>query len=379
MRKVLFLLSSFLFLWSCEQDDFIAEMPIAEENTVQTRAESSIADFNPTDELYDAEIPINIVNILTSKYLAVDDSRRAVLSNTVNDKTQWYCYKQWIKYGGTLSGIGGYMVPLLTRNTLNGADYPYVGGAIPPAEFGCYFSYNSSANNYTIDGYPMNPLPDPLNTASLKPENANSNTLIFDKNKSDLSYWQICPVGEYELVDIEYVRTTVDDFELNSATQVSTNVNNFGELTQSFNVDLSYDWSQGSKYSKTEGVTTTITSGLNIGLPNLVGQDSSVGFNETISSQSIKSHTFGEDITETVHVGLTANISVPPHSVYRAVCVSYIHGGTLTYVATLKNLINGKNFRVKGKWEGDAFVHNEISIYDVTDGRNVLVDRYNVE
>lgn len=383
MKKLFVLLSSFLFLWSCEQDDFIVDMSTTEtgeESIAQTRAATSIADFSLVEELEDAGIYVRISNVANSsvKYLTKGKNDRLSLATNKNSEQQsWYFKGSKIVYGGSdWHGIYGYLPFIYRASDKNNT--PILNGSLPGMmALGATISNPNSQGKYNIalfeQGFhPSGTLP----YIFLRPTKVNSSSLTFNNEISELSWWNLETIGEYQLVNLEYVRTTVDDFELYSATQVSLDVENFSDLTQTFNENLGYDWSQGSTFSETEGITTTITSGLNIGLPNLVGKGSSIGYNETISSQTVKNHTFGEDVTKTIHAGLTANITVPPHSVYRVICTSYIYGGYLTYVATLKNIINGKTFRVKGKWKGNSFLHNKVSVYDITGGKNNLVNEF---
>lgn len=51
---------------------------------------------------------------------------------------------------------------------------------------------------------------------------------------------------------------------------------------------------------KTEGVSVTISGGLNVGIPNVVGDDSSLGVNVSVQQQTNKSWTYGTSDSKTV-------------------------------------------------------------------------------
>ena len=65
MKKIALLLVGLLVMFSCEQEDWNG---IVDSNTtqVQTRATTSIADFDPIAEL--ANVPVNVINVGNTKY-----------------------------------------------------------------------------------------------------------------------------------------------------------------------------------------------------------------------------------------------------------------------------------------------------------------------
>ena len=67
-----------------------------------------------------------------------------------------------------------------------------------------------------------------------------------------------------------------------------------------WNYSLSTSYTEKSDFSKTEGVSVTISGGLNVGIPNVVGDDSSLGVNVSVQQQTNKSWTYGTSDSKTV-------------------------------------------------------------------------------
>lgn len=91
MKKIALLLVGLLAMFSCEQEDLeaIAKSDIEQ---MQTRATTSIADFDPINEL--AGIPMNILNVgnTSRRYLSCEKSGTGVDLYTKDDgsmRQQW--------------------------------------------------------------------------------------------------------------------------------------------------------------------------------------------------------------------------------------------------------------------------------------------------
>lgn len=71
MKKICLLLVGVLALFSCEQEE-LGDFIDNDLTQLQTRAASSIADFDPISEL--VEIPVNILNVgnVRQKYLSCE-------------------------------------------------------------------------------------------------------------------------------------------------------------------------------------------------------------------------------------------------------------------------------------------------------------------
>lgn len=65
MKKISLLLVGLLAMFACEQEE-LEGIVKSDTEQVQTRAATSIADFNPLTEV--ANIPVNIINMGSAKY-----------------------------------------------------------------------------------------------------------------------------------------------------------------------------------------------------------------------------------------------------------------------------------------------------------------------
>lgn len=217
-----------------------------------------------------------------------------------------------------------------------------------------------------------------LSSYYLQSESSTSSSVKFKtNNSSSLALWEIVPVGEYELVGLEYVRTTVDSFEPTEVICDHDEYTNEHLSVDTWNYSLSTSYTEKSDFSKTEGVSVTISGGLNVGIPNVVGDDSSLGVNVSVQQQTNKSWTYGTSDSKTVTKTRTGQIPIQPGETVKLDAVLVMYKGSLTYVATLRKIGDTKTFRVKGKWSGDCFSSFEARTYNPTTGK--LVGEYVLE
>lgn len=370
------MLSSF-FLYSCEQEEVIDDL---KETTygdqILTRTEKSIADFDVLSEIGNAGVPVNIVNKVSGKCLLMNSNKTVSLTNNKDDQNaKWSFNGRSIKYVGSWN-TGG--TPYLIRNSLNGADGPMVALAMDPSSMmmTCKMQNinNTEKDYFYIYGSKMG-----IGTPGkdyLQPQNKDDNSLVFN-SVSNLSSWSVEPIGEYEFVKMEYVRTDVDNFTpLNVVDKQKYIDNREGDTTIDSNVTLTYNVTENSTFSKTEGITMNSSSSIQVGLPilsNLDGGSLSIG--TTVGSQVSNSYTFGESEQKTYIFSDSETVHVPAHKRYKIELMVCNYTGTLTYVITMRHSSTGKTFRMRGKWFGDCFAYSELRISDVTDGDNVLIEQ----
>lgn len=372
---LLFLMLLSFFLYSCEQEEVIDDL---KETTygdqILTRTEKSIADFDVLSELGNADVPVNIVNTVSGKCLFMNSNKTVSLTNNKDDQNaKWSFNGRSIKYVGSLITEGAPYY--LMRNTLNGADNPMVALAMDPSsmmltckmqninstEKDCFYIYGSKMGIGT-------PGKD-----YLQPQSKDKNSLVFNST-SNLSSWSVEPIGEYELVKIEYVRTDIDDIIPSFIAAQYKIVDNGGDTTEESNMSFSYNIKETSNYSKTEGVTMSSSLNFQVGVPNLSGLNGgSLGMGVTVGSQTSRTYMFGTTNDETLTISVSEKVSVPAHKKYKiemGICHYY---GTLTYVITMRNPLTGKVFKMRGKWDGDCYAYTSVKITDITDGGNELI------
>lgn len=385
MKKLFVLLSSFLFLWSCEQDDFIVDMSttdVTEESVVQTRTATSIADFDPLKEL--EGIPLNIVNVGNSdlKYLSAEASGTKV--KLVNDddesgRQRWYLWNGGqlvLKKGNELCGTSSNPVVL----SGNKGAYDFEDPTVPVLQ--CDNRFDSfgvkliSANdNYQMQwrallfGSGRIPL-------YLQPSSENNANLSYKKDLSgDYSQWQIIPVGEYRLVDVKYEKSVeLGDYILENPRYcegvVIQDVNHVVEQT----MEVNETFSVSSEFSETQGLTVQNQLNSNWGFEvPLVHISFGGSVSSTITSNT--STTFGNKENYSISIKNTFKVQVPPHSPCRIEICEMQYTAKLTYVMTVEKVDGedkGKQFRVKGTWSGTVCSDLYYNVYDIEDDSKVL-------
>lgn len=394
MKKISLLLVGVLALFSCEQEGLDNIMEISDVEQVKTRTAGSIADLDPIIEL--DGIPVNILNVGNTKrkYLSSEKSGTKLVLNSQDDgsgRQRWKIARQQINAGTAIllekgnSGIVSNKVAAIFPDPYNygslgdNIEKPtnikllcMVSGSILPV-----FNFTPIADNKWLisRGYGS---PFSLSTTYLRSKSSTSSDMTFnDDSSTDLSKWQIVPVGEYELVDLEYVRTTVDSFEPTEVICDHDEYTNEHLSVDTWNYSLSTSYTEESNFSKTEGVSVTISGGLSVGIPNVLGDDSSLGVNVSVQQQTNKSWTYGTSDSKTVTKTRTGQIPIQPGETVKLDAVLVMYKGSLTYVATLRKIGDTKTFRVKGKWSGDCFSSFEARTYNPTTGK--LVGEYVLE
>nr|WP_308757728.1 hypothetical protein [uncultured Bacteroides sp.] len=377
MKKISLLLVGLLVMFSCEQED-LEGIVESDAGQIETRAvASSIADFNPISEL--AGIPVNILNIgnTKNKYLSAESSGTKVKLVAKDDNSarqHWYLSgsnSPSIKLvGGNSSFSGSFIVP---HNSFE-PDYPWL---VKEPSFGTLtvHAFVDLPNNcYNI--YPPAMGSGPIVLRYLQSDSQSGSGLIYKTDNTSLAQWEIAAVGEYELVDLEYVYTSVDNFNPTEIICDRDTYENQSSSVVTWNYTVTTRYTESSNFSKTEGVSVSISNGLSVGLPSVAGSPS-IGMNTTMQQQTSKSWTYGNSNTKEITKTRTGNIPVQPHTTMKLEAVVFMYEGTVTYVATLRKIGDTKTFRVKGKWEGACFSDFKARTYDVA--TNKLLNTYSLK
>lgn len=385
MKKLGLLLIGVLTLFACEQEE-LDNFVNSDVNQVQTRAASSIADFNPIVELED--VLINILNVgnTSNKYLSCESSGSKMMlcpNDEGNGRQRWY-----LRYG-RITSAGG-------NNNVNENTYgivcpdKYMSPDVPTYAYLSFCPKNifspstmgltvSSLNDdkYTLGFISMGAFP--LTIYYLQSQKTTGDSMDFTtSNKmTNLSQWQIVPVGEYELVDIQYVRTTVDNFEPTEMVCDHDEYTNESLSVDTWNYSFSITYTEKSNFSKMEGTSVSVSQGLSVGLPNVLGQNSSIGFNSSIQQQTNRSWTYGTEDKKDITKTRTAQIPVKPGETVRLEAYMTMYKGSMTYVATLRRIGDFKTFRVKGKWTGECFSSFNARTYRAKTG--ALLNEYTLK
>ena len=375
MKKISLLLAGMLVLFSCEQEEldrFVKnDVPI-----VQTRATSSIADFDPILELSD--IPVNLLNVgnKEQQYLSCSKSGTEVSLFTSDDgsnRQRWFLPNKALALvgGHDMSSSGRYYViaapnSWMTQETPKSVSLLFLSKTPMPVLLPNFnFNYLSDGTYLISTPYLKNMM---FTEYYLQSNTSTGSSIKFAMdNSNNLAKWQIAPVGEYELVDLNYVMTSVDKFTPTEVICDRDSYENTSSAPITWNYAVSVKYTESSSFSETEGVSVTITDGLSVGLPSVLG-GLSVTVNTTIQQQTSQSWTYGTSATKEITKTRTANIQIPPHTNIRLEAVLFLYEGTVTYVATLRKIGDTKTFKVKGKWTGTSFSEFKAKTYDVSTG-----------
>lgn len=174
---------------------------------------------------------------------------------------------------------------------------------------------------------------------------------------SPLTRWRIVPVGDYRIVNMEYVETSSDfinrkDQSIDGAIIPNTSATQEIEHT----ISISKTAREKSSFMEAEGISTheggsfNLNLGLQVGIVN-IGIGGTID-NSTTSSRTV---TYGTEGEYTVNVTQTFKINIPPKTTYRIEVLKMSYDASITYVATLEKMDGtdkGRRFRIKGKWDG---------------------------
>lgn len=288
--------------------------------------------------------------------------------------------QRWYLLGGNIVVAGGvslrpfeqavFILPPASNRL-----YPILGYGTPPGALAPFF-LEQNGNYYNITCWQSGVTSS--NSFYLQSNSTTGSDLSYKStNPGTLALWEFVPVGEYEIVDLQYVRTSVDNITPKEVICARDEYQNSSSSTVTWDYTVTTKYSESSNFSKAEGVSTTISAGLHVGLPNLLGKDGILDFNTSIQQQSNKSWNYGNSSTREVTETRTGHIPVPANTTMRLEATIVMYEGNVTYVATLREIGDNKTFRVKGKWTGTSFSMFKAKTYNVS--TNASLGVYSLE
>lgn len=178
----------------------------------------------------------------------------------------------------------------------------------------------------------------------------NDNVIVGLRNRNtdpNLYIWQIQPIEKYKLEKIEYYYSPE-----NTITQIPdfitfANVDNSTSIQQEMSMTFSNKATESSKFSETEGVSVSMTSGASFGVPS-VGIGSSIDYT-TVSSSS---WSFENSESKEDSRSYSFTIKVAPYTRVYAEASVQRYEMKVTYLATFKGESSGKTIKLSGHWEG---------------------------
>lgn len=367
MKKITFMLISFIVLTSCQQDESIQE----KSNIPELRTSTY-----PTDPINQIiGIPVNIK--LTSNtvsgnnyYMSAQTKNAPIVLYSKDDNSgrqKWVIRKS--SYAGT------YNIELLGGGPKN---LKYMAAAGKPGDYYPTLSQIPLAGGTGIVNVPGTNLYNIGNVwggsdaTCIGAKSYNSTNLKIDKVNSGDAFqnWEITPIEEFQLVNIYYEMGINDKFSVVPRYIKKWTVNNQLNTVVTRNIAISEKTSNTASFSETKGlkVSLKVATEAKFGVP-LIAENK---INTEITTDKSWSYTTGA--TETKELSITDNLShtFKPGESITVEIIGTEYQMDLTYIAELKS-IKGTKLYLRGKWNG--MIVNETNIYLKDKDGNIITKR----
>lgn len=375
-KNFLFIAFAVVLCWatSCNKEDFTNSDFIVSQGELLTRNEN---DFDPLNEISNNNVPVYIRNVgKGNTYMSeVGTSVLLEASDDGSARQRWIINK---------FGLGLDISPITQPDKsihvvrIGGESIcrPYLSDIFPlPGTTGIsMISISNSVFYYICSGSSVQP---GFPITYLQRESKESNNLIFgNSNVADWAKWEISPVGEYTIEDIEY--SFYDGGSLDSSSVIIDNYtvdNRKSSVSVKRTQTMSHEISESSTFSKTEGISTeysistSSSSGIQVGLPKVtVNSNSEISISTSTTKHA--SYVQGEDKGEKQTITCSYKVTVPPYTYYSIKTLVKEYRMNVRYIATLKGADN-VTFRVKGTWSGVQAID---TYQEAFDEKNNLVE-----
>ncbi len=223
-----------------------------------------------------------------------------------------------------------------------------------------YFSVDGGGGIYTKSSS--------SNRLYLQSSAITGNDVKFNQAKNQqLGRWAVQPVGEYEVVNIQYIKKEEDIFNREDQLLSSATIENDRDVANTYHYTVSGSYTESTSSSFTKGVSVSVTESVKIGLPFIDGDG-------TVSSTQTTSRTwaYGKSDSQTKTITNTVDIPVPARTKTRMEAYMVSHTGTVSFVATLRKTTDSSvQFRVTGKWTGVATSEFYCKTWDEATGKEL--------
>lgn len=380
MKKEFLLLLFLSAFISCEQNDgldYLDSSNIENMPTVgiKSRATQNIADFNPIKEL--ENIPVNIMNVgnTRNRFLSCTEKGDKVDLYKKDDgslRQRWYLSNFGIVLvGGHAGGTRPNSVYVITPK----ADTPIISESMDGMPICAYNFVPEGSSYYKIKaigqlqggGLGGGIISSP--STYLQAESSTGTSLKFKESAtSNLALWEMQPVGDFEVVNIEYTQYDGGGISLLPITVTHRTVENTTSSIVHRGYTETTQVTETSRFSKTEGVSITTSTSLTkpVGGPGEPNEGSM-----TVNTSATSSWSFLQETTQTKVSTRTETFSVdvPPYTSYRITTMLKQYNMNIKYVATLREGVTGKMFKVKGTWTGTQVYDMYDLVEDLSTGR----------
>lgn len=339
MKKISYLVA-LLALSACETTFEELHPTTTHETSTSTR---SILSFDPISEL--KGIPVNIINYgnTRNKYLSARPSGYDVVGYNRDDGS---LRQRWYVNANSISLVGGndtLFPPIFIAADNNSSNEPWP-----------MLSQMSSALSFTIiSGTPYYYI-SVFNyyrkaPAYLQSSSSTGTGLQFKTtgSKTDLGKWEIRPVGEFNVIDIEYIKTESDVFTRKDQIIADAIIENDRDEPITYHFTVNGSANESSTFSKAQGTSVSISQNSTTSIPNI---DSSSSL--TANHNSNANWNLGSSESKAISVQHSVDIPIPARTKCKVQALVVSHNATVSYVATLQSTSSENKFRIKGKWSG---------------------------
>ncbi len=177
---------------------------------------------------------------------------------------------------------------------------------------------------------------------------------------NNMCFWEVRPVENFTLKTLTYTLEANDNLVPAPNFMEEVNVYNGTAITQSMTASFTRKASETSHFSKTNGLSVTLSTTAKVGVPILINGQL------TVSTTTSQSWTFGTSETQEDTRNYSFPLMVSPHSSFKARVTVAMYNASATYIATYVGQTTGRELILTGKWEGIKAGNVSYSIFDET-------------
>jgi len=158
--------------------------------------------------------------------------------------------------------------------------------------------------------------------------------------------WKFAIASDYKLTNITYQMNSGDFVIEQPDLVLSCLINNNTSTPQGMTTTFSKKFSESSSFTKTQGITITLSTDIQVEVPGLIKD----GISTTVSNSS--TWTFGKTESREDNLSYNFPIIVPAYTSYTAQSIIKQRKGNVTYEATFECQLTHKTKKIIGVWTG---------------------------